>query len=169
MVNDSRITIAIKKKLFIAFKEEKGSVAVEISLIFIPLIFIILLIFELCRIVYISSSLDLAVAEASRYAAISTMTEENYQTVFYDKLNKDIPLWPLLTKDENIYVDVNYCSTINDIIADNCNNIADQKSLAIYKVGYNYTLLFSILPTGSLNSYLQRTVVYVQEYQRDDR
>ncbi|WP_140918317.1 TadE/TadG family type IV pilus assembly protein [Limnobaculum xujianqingii] len=169
MINYSRIMFAINKKVPATLKEEKGAVAVEISLIFIPLIFIILLIFELCRIVYISSALDLAVAEASRYAAISTLTEEDYQAVFYRKLNTDIPFWPLLTRDENLYVDVNYCSTINDVITGNCDNNPDQKSLAIYNVGYHYTLLFSFMPTATLNSYLQRTVVYVQEYQRDNK
>lgn len=169
MINYSKIIFAIKKKSSIIFKEEKGAISVEISLIFIPLIFIILLIFELCRIVYISSALDLAVAEASRYAAISTMTEEDYQAVFYSKLNKDIPLWPLLTRDENLYIDVSYYNTINDVITNNCDKNAEQKSLALYNVGYNYTLLFSFMPTASLNSYLKRTVVYVQEYQRDNK
>ncbi|WP_080660659.1 TadE/TadG family type IV pilus assembly protein [Serratia fonticola] len=149
-------------------KKEQGAVAVEISLIFFPFIFIILFMFEICRVIYISSALDLAVAEASRYAAISQISEVGYQKVFIDKLNKDIPLMPLLTADKNIYVNVNYCSTIEDVIINNCDSISNEKPLAIYTVGYNYTLLFDTFEMATLNSYLQRSVIYVQEYNRDN-
>lgn len=157
-----------QKRLLLSLLERKGSVSVEVSLIFIPLVSIILLIFELCRIVYISSALDLAVAEASRYAAISTSPSEDYRKVFFNKLKKDIPLFPLLAKDDSLYIEVKYCNSVSDIINETCNNDASKKKLAIYHVGYNYTLLFSFFSLESVDSYLQRTVIYVQEYQRDD-
>ncbi|VTR57431.1 Flp pilus assembly protein TadG [Serratia fonticola] len=123
-----RTMVLIKKKLILSTKKEQGAVAVEISLIFFPFIFIILFMFEICRVIYISSALDLAVAEASRYAAISQISEVGYQKVFIDKLNKDIPLMPLLTADKNIYVNVNYCSTIEDVIINNCDSISNEKT-----------------------------------------
>ncbi|UHO32184.1 pilus assembly protein [Citrobacter rodentium NBRC 105723 = DSM 16636] len=157
-----------RRKLFAGAGDERGAVAVELALVFFPLMFMIFLLFELCRVTYISSALNLATAEASRYAAVAKISDKDYERIFREKLQNDVPLWPSLTKDTNLTISVKYCDTLNDIITDNCDSQSyEQKPLAVYHVGYAYSSIVPFVPDLITESYLQRTTIYVQEYQRN--
>lgn len=168
MCHYSCVTTVFRRKLSAASGDERGAVAVELALVFFPLLFMIFLLFELCRVTYISSALNLATAEASRYAAIAKISNNDYSRIFRDKLKNDVPLWPSLTKDTSLSIDVKYCNTLNDIITDNCAAQNYQKKpLAVYHVAYTYSSIAPFIPDLITDSYLQRTTIYVQEYQRN--
>ncbi|HGB4585863.1 TPA: TadE/TadG family type IV pilus assembly protein, partial [Salmonella enterica subsp. enterica serovar Reading] len=59
-------SINIKNKLRFLVTNERGSALVEVAFVLIPFIVTILFIAELCRVTFISSSLDLVLAESGK-------------------------------------------------------------------------------------------------------
>lgn len=156
---------------------EHGSISLEFSFIFVVFIFFIFLIFEVCRYMYITASVDLTLAEAAR---ISSRTENitDYNALFSQNVKEQSALLSMFITPEDFTLKVMYCSSISHAMTGNCTTGNGGKyPLAVYIAGYRYRpLLFSFDSAdstnklvASLNNPLTRRLVYVQEYQRGDQ
>ena len=148
---------------------EKGSVAIEFSMVFIPFIISILFIAELCRVAYLSSTLDLILSESGKIASMST-APENYQKHFTKEVNSRIKQWPLLSRDVDVDLSILYCDSLETMIRkiSHCSsNITFDKPLALYRLSIDYQPLFFIFPREITVRELSRKIVFVQEFLRD--
>lgn len=149
------------------YKAKKGVIAVEFALVIIPYLLLFLLTAEVCRMFYVSSVINLSLAESSRYAANNR--ELSYKESFINNYKKNLNSFPLLSNANQLSFDVYYCRTIEDIIADKCTkNNKEKKPLAIYHIDYHYKPVFFVLPNNYTNKIISRNLVYVQEYERSD-
>lgn len=143
-----------------------ATAAIEFSLILIPFMTTIMFIAEICRVIYISSSVDLILSESAWKASIS-QNPENYERYFNQVLNARIAQWPLLSREVKATVSIKYCDSINQIITGSCvNNNGTSKPLAIYNVKIFYTPLFFIIPASMIFGEIKRSILLVQESQR---
>lgn len=150
------------------FYRTTGSVAIEFSMVFIPFIISILFIAELCRVVYLSSALDLMLAESGHVASITT-SPEKYNTYFTEELNKRMTRWPLISRPAVVSVSILYCDNLSYLATEQnrCSTtISVDKPLALYQLTVNYQPLFFIFPRTMTERELKRRVVFVQEFQR---
>ncbi|HHG8774040.1 TPA: TadE/TadG family type IV pilus assembly protein [Raoultella planticola] len=146
---------------------EQGVAAIEFSMVFIPFIISILFIAEMCRVVFISSALDLIIAESGHIAAI-TRVPENYQHYFNDEINKRMADWPLISRDVHVELSVAWCDDISAVIRHACTATdARSKPLAFYQVTTDYQPLFFFFPSQSIIRELSRKILLVQEFQRE--
>lgn len=152
--------------------KQRGALSIEFAFVVIAIITIFFFVVEMCRIIYISSAMDVSVSEASRYSSMENGQSVNYSEIFGERLNKDVPLWPLLTSSNRLSVEVAYCNTIQDatyyvsgVNRNGCNSVDSNTPLAIYTVTYNYELIFPTM-FSVLQKALVRNVIYVQEYQK---
>ncbi|HDG9831211.1 TadE family protein [Raoultella ornithinolytica] len=146
---------------------EHGVAAMEFSMVFIPFIISILFIAEMCRVVFISSALDLIIAESGHIAAI-TRAPENYQQYFNAEINKRMADWPLISREIHVELSVSWCDSISAVINHTCTTMdARNKPLAFYKVTTDYQPLFFFFPSQSVIRELSRRILLVQEFQRE--
>lgn len=146
------------------YRADRAATAVEFSLVFIPFFASLLFIAEMCRVVYISSAMDLLLAESAQLASL-TMTPTNYDLYFNNELNRRMKSWPLLSRNVKTTMTINYCSGIDQAIAGQCSAAnQDSSPLALYHVQTAYEPLFFVFPTPLLNGELSRTVLLVQEF-----
>ncbi len=142
--------------------ETRAVTAIEFSVVFIPFFASILFIAEMCRVSYISSAVDLILAESAQSAAQS---QGNFQNFFNRELAGRINRWPLFGKDVEVTVAVNFCRNISEVLAGTCSGSANNP-LALYSVNVKYSTLFMmftpLLPTIDLT----RNVLLVQESHR---
>lgn len=158
-----KMTGALNKYLW----SERGVAAMELSMVFIPFIISILFIAEMCRVVFISSALDLIIAESGHIASI-TQVPENYQLYFNDEINKRMASWPLISRDVHVELSVTWCDSIAAVINNACTTTdATGKPLAFYKVTTDYQPLFFFFPNQSVIRELSRRILLVQEFQRE--
>ncbi|MGL9735662.1 MAG: TadE/TadG family type IV pilus assembly protein [Symbiopectobacterium sp.] len=75
-----------RKNVLLWYRSSTGSAALEFSLIFIPFIMAFLFLAELCRVIYISSSLDFVLAESS-YRTSLRQPDSDYKAYFTKALN----------------------------------------------------------------------------------
>ncbi|EIY2675374.1 hypothetical protein MMK78_006275 [Raoultella planticola] len=147
--------------------DEHGVAAMEFSMVFIPFIISILFIAEMCRVVFISSALDLIIAESGHIAAI-TRVPENYQHYFNDEINKRMADWPLISRDVHVELSVAWCDSISAVLNHACTTTdARNKPLAFYSVTTDYQPLFFFFPSQSVIRELSRKILLVQEFQRE--
>lgn len=136
-------------------------------MVFIPFIMSILFIAEMSRVVFISSALDLIIAESGHIASI-TRVPENYQRYFNEEINRRMTTWPLISRDVHVVVSVTWCDNIASVINRSCSSGNPlNKPLAIYRVATDYQPLFFIFPIQNIVRELSRKVLFVQEFQRD--
>lgn len=146
---------------------EQGVAAIEFSMVFIPFIISILFIAEMCRVVFISSALDLILAESGHIAAI-TRKPENYQYYFNNEINKRMSKWPLISHEVHVAISVTWCDNITAVINHACTTTdARNKPLAFYNVTTDYKPLFFFFPSRIIMGELSRKILLVQEFQRD--
>ena len=149
------------------YRADRGATAVEFSLVFIPFFASLLFIAEMCRVVYISSAIDLILAESAQMASLTTAAE-NYEPYFNAELNRRMKTWPLLSRNLETVMTIRYCSGIEQAIAEQCSASNREGSpLALYHVQTAYQPMFFIFPTPLLNGELSRTVLLIQEFQED--
>lgn len=149
---------------------ERGVVAIEFAMVFLPFILSILFIAEMCRVVYLSSALDLILAESGQVASIS-LAPENYKKYFTKELNERMEHWPLLSRSVDVDLSILYCDSIATIVHDTggCSlTSALNKPLALYKVSIDYQPLFFIFPRDITVRELSRRIAFVQEFQREE-
>lgn len=146
---------------------EQGIAAIEFSMVFIPFIISILFIAEMCRVVFISSALDLIIAESGHIAAI-TRVPENYQHYFNEEVNKRMADWPLISRDVRVELSVSWCDNISAVINHACTTAdVSSKPLAFYQVTTDYQPLFFFFPSQSVIRELSRKILLIQEFQRE--
>lgn len=154
------------KKILHFVHSDTATVAVEFSLILIPFMITIMFVSEICRVIYISSSIDLILSESARKASIS-INPENYERYFNRELNARISQWPLLSKKVNTVINIKYCDDVNQVVTRTCvSNNGIGKPLAIYDIKTDYTPVFFILPTSMTLRELKRSALLIQESQR---
>lgn len=153
------------------FKEQSGSIfSIEFAVLAPVFIIFICLFIELCRLLFISSVLDLILVESSYYISKNNDNSVNYSQVFYNKVSDEIPAWPLLTSDNNLVVNIIYCSAVEDAInyvstsTGRCTTNPMSHSVAIFSVKYNYPS--AILPPqfDVLSGLLVRSTMVFKEY-----
>ncbi|WP_318357394.1 TadE/TadG family type IV pilus assembly protein [Enterobacter sp.] len=154
----------LKKKSLICRNE--GFVAIEFALVVIPFIISILFIMELCRVIYIMSSIDIILSETSSAVATSQSSSGNKE--FQKRFSEVSNGWALLLtgKNINIKTDIKYCPTINDLVIGRCSNapaVAANATLAIYQVNVPYEPVFFIFPTSFVQKQMFRRVVLILE------
>ncbi|MDM2843536.1 pilus assembly protein [Citrobacter sp. Cpo090] len=154
-------------RLIKKMRGEDGAIAVELSLVIIPFLVSILFIIELCRVMYLSSALDVVLAESGRYISLdSTVTD--HSTAFEQNIKNNASHWPLLFSGSEISVKVKHCKNIADILKDSCvtgTTTADHL-LSVYSFRYSYQPVFFFFGTGFFSSIFERNIVYVQEPNR---
>lgn len=146
-------------------KGNKGVISIEFSLIFPWLLIMFLFVLEMGRLMFISSSLNLVVATTARKTALYEQLNKNgtsYPTIFYNELEKELPLWGVVTDKDSLIVNVKYCNTIQDVIYEKCDNsLRDTREIIFYEISYKYNAFFGSLFTKLADSSLtRRTVVY---------
>lgn len=147
----------------------KGTASIEFSLVLIPFLVSILFIMELCRVMYLTAAIDLALAESARYTSLEPSVT-HYEQNFNKMLNDNIVLWPLLSSGQSVDATVRHCEKISDLrnTASNCtiDDASRKKMLAIYSLTYHYKPLFFIFNDGHFDSLFTRKVIYIQEAKR---
>ncbi len=148
-------------------RNKKGIIAIEFSLIIIPFLSLFLLTAEICRMLYVASVINLSLAESSRYAANNK--EISYKVAFIANLKKNLSNIPLIANNNQISFNVSYCQSIESIIVENCTeNNENNMPLAIYRITYHYKPIFFILPNNYTEKMISKSLVYVQEYERNN-
>lgn len=152
------------------FSSSMGSTAIEFSFIFIPFIMAMLFFTELCRIVYISSALDLILAESGYRASLNT-SKSGYKEIFFDDLHDRLVEWPLFSKGITLNLSMLHCDSVTMLVDERgkCSSTnVKGKPLALYNVNVNYQPLFFMFPIKMVERKLSRKVVFVQEFQRGE-
>ncbi|MDA5483270.1 TadE/TadG family type IV pilus assembly protein [Yersinia intermedia] len=162
----NKFILTIRQKI----RSDSGATSLEFALLIGPFLLLIFLFLEICRVIFISAALDLAVAESGREASFDSRSSVNYRTSFIHSLEKNSQLWPWLGSSDAIIIgDVLYCRTVDELVASNCraSTAASGAKLAIYSIKYQYnpvlTQLFFL--SSFKDSLLSRKVVYVQHYE----
>lgn len=153
------------------FNNQSGAVfSIEFAVIAPLFMLFIFAIIELCRLLFIASVLDVITVEGAYFTAKSEVEMRNYSKLFYDKVSEEVPLWPLLTSDSALEINIMYCSSINDAVnylttsGGHCSSSPMHRALAIFSVKYHYSPLVSPSALTSLNDILERQVVVFKEY-----
>ncbi|AHM72024.1 TadE/TadG family type IV pilus assembly protein [Yersinia hibernica] len=146
------------------FHSNRGSIAIDFSLIIILFIFMLLFSAEIARLLYISASLDLAVSEAAKSAKNKERSDNNsYSSILRQRLiSHQGVLGSFITEDNlsisNVLFSRNIPGVINrDISGDNT------YPLATYSISYLYQPAFFPISSLWASSLLSREVVFVQE------
>lgn len=147
------------------YRSTSGVMALEMVVVLVPFIFLFLFIAELCFVVYLSASIDLAMSESMRYAS-ANMTSSEYRGIFLRKMQENVRFLPLLKDDDKLTVEVTYCASIAEATAKTCSNVSAKKPIAMYEIHYHYDPIFLPLPQKILEDGLNRMSVYVQEKER---
>lgn len=153
---------SVKKLL----SRSEGAVAIEFAFVVIPFIISILFILELCRVVYIMSSIDLILSEASSATATRRSIVDN-NDYFEKMVNNMSNGWALLLVGKNVKVNTNieYCATMNDLTSRHCSTVGLNTSpLAIYEVNIPYSPIFFVFPSSLVQKQMTRRIVLVQEH-----
>lgn len=162
------------RKLKWLFSKEDGAATVEFAFVAIPFIISLLFIMELCRIIYIMSSVDLILSEASTETAISTKVSD--KDSHFEKMVNDIAKgWALLLVGDNVKITtkIEYCMSIDQLIDDKCLPVSQKYDasatgeLAIYSVTVPYRPLFFMFPGAFVQNSMMRKIVLVQEHKLD--
>lgn len=146
----------------------QGAVTVEFSITIIFFIFMVLYVAETARLAYISSVLDLAVSEAAKDAKNAPADSDSYKDRFEKRLlTQGGHLWGVLTRADATEINISYASSISEMI-NSGGGSGDYKSMPIarYQVEYHYHPMFFPFPGFWANNFLNREVIFVQEYER---
>lgn len=148
------------------FLRNDGAVAVEFAFVVIPFIISILFIMELCRVVYVMSSIDLILSEAG--TASVTLTNSSKANTYFDKMiNEMASNWPFLLygKDIKVQTSIQYCDSITQLANNQCSSSsASDALLGVYKISVPYEPVFFAFPTSFVQGEMVRSVVFVQEH-----
>lgn len=151
------------KKFFV---REDGAAAIEFAVVAFPFIVSILFIMELCRVVYIMSSVDLILSDTANATAIlsSSADKKNY---FEKHVNDVSKKWMLLLAKDNVKVEstIKYCETIDSLINAQCTDTySPTASIGLYKINVPYEPLFFVFPTKLIQRHMGRTIALIQEH-----
>lgn len=146
----------------------RGAVTVEFALTIIVFIFLVLFVAETARLAYISSVLDLAVSEAAKDAKNAPADTSSYDARFRSRLlSQGGHLWSFLTAADATEITIAFAPTIAEM-SDSGGETSDYSDMPIarYQVKYHYHPMFFPFPGLWANNFLNREVIFVQEYER---
>lgn len=148
------------------FFKNDGAVAIEFGFVLIPFIISILFIMELCRVVYVMSSVDLIISEAG--SASVTLTNTSKADEYFDNLiNKMASNWPFLLHNKNVKVktSIQYCNSIAQLANNQCaSSFSTDALLGVYQITVPYEPVFFPFPDSLIQNEMVRKVVFVQEH-----
>ncbi|PNS11949.1 pilus assembly protein TadE [Mixta theicola] len=148
---------------------QRGSVTVEFAFTVIVFLMLVLFVAEISRLAYVSSIIDLAVSEAAKEAKNSSSSQSgDYRSRFEQRLfQRGGSLWTFLTRADAVTINIAYAASINEMI-NHGGSTADHhfRPLARYQLQYRYHPMFFFLPDVWANNFLNREVIFVQEYER---
>lgn len=162
------------RALWRRLRPEQGVITIEFSFIFIIFIFFIFLFFEVNRFVYVSASIDLTLSEAARITSRTESSDSNYTEIFASNIRQQSSFWKMFIDASNFTLTVRYCNSVSAAVNGNCNSTDGRNfPLALYSARYRYRpLLFTFAGNSavnnlfnSLDNYLSRQLLYVQEYE----
>lgn len=148
------------------FSRNDGAVAIEFAFVVIPFVISILFIMELCRVVYVMSSVDLILSEAGN-ASVTLSSASKADEYFDDMINKMAQNWPFLlySKDIKIQTSIQYCNSITELASSKCSSsYSSDALLSIYQITVPYKPVFFAFPNSLLQNDMVRRVVFVQEH-----
>ncbi|CND01471.1 TadE family protein [Yersinia pseudotuberculosis] len=146
----------------------RGSIAVEFTLIFILFIFMLLLVAETSRLFYISANLDFALSEAAKTAKTAKNRDDenalSYQQLFDQNFNRQVTVMgSLINTAPSARLTVKFSHSVAELINGNSEENNHTLPLAHYQVRLNYQPIFLPFPQVWVNTLLSREVIFVQE------
>lgn len=153
--------------------KQKGVASIEFAMGFLAFWFMCMAWVEMSYMSYISAINDVAISEASRSAKKG---EGEYLKIIDGVLHREKSIWNTVTSADNFRIAVHYLPSMSALegVVDGC-KIPEGKrtrecgeetnnALAIYRIDYQFTPIFSYL--FSRNANLSREMIVVQEYER---
>ena len=148
---------------------QRGAVTIEFAFTAIIFLMLVLFIAEISRLAYISAVIDLAVSEAAKEAKNGSARQaSDYRNRFETRLfQQGGGLWAFLTRDDAVTVNISWATSITDMI-NTGGSTADAhfRPLARYQLQYRYHPMFFFIPDIWAYNFLNREVIFVQEYER---
>lgn len=153
----------MRKKRWLFYRSNTGSVTIEFTIVFVIFIFTLLFSAEISRLIYISASLDLAVSEAAKAAKNKEINSESYQSIFDSKIIEQQGLFGKFINPDNTIATVEFANSIADITSNNMSSYYSNQKLARYTVRYIYKPILFPIPSIWASSLLSREVVFANE------
>ncbi|MFD1800832.1 TadE/TadG family type IV pilus assembly protein [Mixta tenebrionis] len=150
-------------------KNQQGIATIEFALTVVIFICMFLFVVEIARLAYVSSVIDLAVSEAAKEAKNAPAgSNGGYRSRFEQRLlTQGGTFWSFLTREDAVSINIAFATSIRDMIdngGDTSNYI--KRPIARYQVIYHYHPMFFPFPGAWANQFLNREVIFVQEYER---
>ncbi|WP_145524375.1 TadE/TadG family type IV pilus assembly protein [Yersinia vastinensis] len=154
----------MKRSITLFFRQNNGSITIEYAILFTLFIFMLLASAEISRLLYISSSLDLAISEAAKSAKNKKSNDNSsYLSVLKQNLVKQKGMLGIfITKDNQVGARIFFYQNLSDIINNNPSDNT-RSPLAKYTVSYLYHPIFFPFSTHWSKTLLSREVIFVQE------
>ncbi|MDN0108350.1 TadE/TadG family type IV pilus assembly protein [Yersinia rochesterensis] len=154
----------MRKMNFTFLYENKGSITIEFSIVFILFLLMLLFSAEIARLLYISANLDLAVSEAAKSAKNKERHDDiSYTSMLRQKLvSHQGVLGSFITEDNALNANVVFSENISDMINHNTSD-NNKLPLAKYSVSYLYHPVFFPILSSWPTILLSREVILVQE------
>lgn len=153
--------------------KQKGVASIEFAVGFFAFWLMCMAWVEMSYISYISAINDLAVSEVARTAKKGS---GNYLNTVDKVLHREGSIWNQVVDGDNFQVTIHYSQSLNDLasITDQCSISGNQKfkecgdadnaALAIYRINYRFSPIFSYFFTTQ--NLMSREMIVVQEYER---
>ncbi|MEG0405514.1 MAG: pilus assembly protein [Acinetobacter sp.] len=146
--------------------EQSGASVIEFGFVFIPFMASLLIIIESSRLVYVTTALDLVLAESAR--SVSLLDESDYfDSNFKERFSEKLKSWPLINSDVRFTSNVTFCNSLLEVNEGSCKG--DSKSpLAIYDVNIEMSMMVSLFKWPK-NFMVERSILFVQEFNRGNK
>lgn len=153
--------------------KQRGVASIEFAIGFFAFWLMCMAWVEMSYISYISGINDLAISEVARTAKKGT---GHYLDTVQEVLHRERSIWNLVADGDKFQVTIHYAETLEGLanITEQCVISGDQKvkecgdaqhsALAIYRIDYRFTPVFSYFFTA--NNLMVREMIVVQEYER---
>ena len=153
--------------------KQKGVASIEFAVGFFAFWLMCMAWVEMSYISYISAINDLAVSEVARTAKKGS---GNYLDTVDKVLHREGSIWNQVVNGDNFQVTIHYSKNLSELasITDQCSISGNQKfkecgdadnaALAIYRINYRFSPIFSYFFTTQ--NLMSREMIVVQEYER---
>ncbi|MEZ8040440.1 TadE/TadG family type IV pilus assembly protein [Vibrio sp. 1F263] len=153
--------------------KQKGVASIEFAVGFFAFWLMCMAWVEMSYISYISAINDLAISEVARTAKKGS---GNYLDTVDKVLHREGSIWNQVVNGDNFQVTIHYSKNLSELasITDQCSisgsqkfkecGDADNSALAIYRINYRFSPIFSYFFTTQ--NLMSREMIVVQEYER---
>ncbi len=157
-------------------EKQSGVASIEFALGFLMFWLMCMVWVEMSYMSFVSAINDVAIAEASRSAKVSS--QGNYEQIFEQVLKNKHSIWQHIANSESFRISVQYVTDMDQLVSleDKCvvpegqSSIecgeASKSAIAIYRTDYDYQPIFAYLLSGE--SVFSREVIMIQEYERSE-